>query len=902
MKLRKWQIFTGLLGALLLNPIPAFAQTVENTEAPGIPINTAETTENNHQAGSAGHGDYLPADYRVPADTPGADPKATPDAQGKVPHICAGKKLLHHSHVDAAYVTEIAGKMDISVVDGQSVVENPASVCVRLAPDARAEDGVEVSRWVVPGKSLFAFLGKPGDIIWRAPQEQIDNWRPVWAGIGAFDTAHEKVLPDYIKNGTVALSLLQAEGPGKVEVWRTIGQKELTRGLSTSENLPPLQLKIGAHGHWNWTFTKAGAYQLRFQASYEDVNKGQTATAPRDITWLVGSDAEVGLKPGTTSSVGEIKVSAEDLRAQMQAAGELTETPSPAPGAAPLSPEAARAQILQIVKEAWLPHPSTPSAYTLRGYFTADKKDDGTPFSRVAASIENKAGKRIENPVLEVPDSLQQDTPQGKRWILGAADRHSSLNFDFRQLDKEHRSEPVSFNIGVFNGPESARYLVEKRANTGKDNFSPLLDSASYPEEQYDSTGSLYQLIHVFDRPGFYEVAFDVQSTDNTGRFSYKSQTVYFAVGDSTIKELRHLTGEKDYAPLPADNPNQPGEAGTDSENTPDNSARQYLITSGHMDQALAYRAGKAQTFVEDTADPRQPRQHLSGSFAYAVPDSTHSQIPADARGYAELRRLAPQGVWALPEAQLEGVPWVGFSTLRVDYGQLNSAGVTVQITDFSGPGRFISGNDSLVTGGFAKRLDSADPHLHLHYAQPTHDHQAMYFTAPGKYQLTFLYTLHLKDGASLSLPLQATFLVGDKAIASAQKGTTPGTASEAPLPIEELLRRLNGNLPGENTGESAGTKSENALADSAASALAEVDTQILDSLLPESTNTEEKADGETDLAAESPLALLDPVNGTLETVNAPLWQWILLGAGIIAFTGASSWALLTRRKKERNN
>ena len=70
---------------------------------------------------------------------------------------------------------------------------------------------------VVPSGGLFDFIGKPGDIVWRAPQEQIDNWRPVWAGIGAFDTAHEVAQPEGILLDEVKLSIANSSA-GAVEV------------------------------------------------------------------------------------------------------------------------------------------------------------------------------------------------------------------------------------------------------------------------------------------------------------------------------------------------------------------------------------------------------------------------------------------------------------------------------------------------------------------------------------------------------------------------------------------------------------------------------------------------------------------------------------------------------------
>ena len=182
------------------------------------------------------------------------------------------------------------------------------------------------------------------------------------------------------------------------------------------------------------------------------------------------------------------------------------------------------------------------------------------------------------------------------------------------------------------------------------------------------------------------------------------------------------------------------------------------------MDQAMSLKDGKAEVFVDDTADPRHPVHRASGTFAYAVPDSTHAKIPAGAKGYSELAAAAPEGVWSLPETQLEGIPWVGFSTQRVDYSQLSSKGVEVAMRNFTGPGRLVTGFSSLFEG-FTPRLDSMKPDIVLRYLFGSHDHQAFYFTKPGRYSTDFVYTAHLADGSTIEKTLHVIFLVGDDAI-----------------------------------------------------------------------------------------------------------------------------------------
>ncbi|MCI7513905.1 choice-of-anchor M domain-containing protein, partial [Schaalia hyovaginalis] len=315
---------------------------------------------------------------------------------------------------------------------------------------------------------------------------------------------------------------------------------------------------------------------------------------------------------------------------------------------------------------------------------------------------------------------------------------------------------------------------------------------------------------------------YSISADDVAKNHSYASRVAYFVVGDAAIRALKEIDAEKKQ-PTPApDAPSQSG--GTSGSKDPVSPSAPaegetsggaaasplHLITEGHMDQALALKDGKAQVFVLDTVDPRKPVTRESGTFAYAVPDRTHAMIPGTAKGYEELRAAAPKGVWSLPETQIEGIPWVGFSTERVDYSALGPAGVTVRLANFTGPGRLITGNTSLFDG-FVTRLDSLKPDTVISYRFGSHDHQAFYFTAPGRYATDFVYTAHLKDGTSVDKTLRAVFLVGDAAIAKNVAGgaaPAPGSASGSAssgrgrlLPIDELVASLNAAARAESSG-----------------------------------------------------------------------------------------------------
>lgn len=843
--------FTGLLTAAALLAAPILVAPVAHatpsetvsptgytsdgsgsTNAEAAPSSLGAPDDPEHLPGEAGYGDLVPADLTVPAGSPGADPEATPGPDGRVPHVCAGRKLLHHAHVDAAYVTRVDQTFTVTVVDGRKVVKDPNSVCVRLAPDARSSDSQEVSRMVVPSDGLFDFIGKPGDIVWRAPQEQIDNWRPVWAGIGAFDTAHEVAQPEGILLDEVKLSIANSSGPGAVEVWRTVGTNSLTRGLSSDPSLAPLSLQAGSHGHWNWTFSKAGVYRLDMVASYTStLSQRAVNSLPSTITWLVGSDDEVGLPEGTTTSLTPIRTTAEQVKEKMIASGELSTEETPAEPEPPFTQAEARKQIEALFGSAAKApaSPSSPSHYVYKGTFTDDVRA-GVPIKRVTLDVSANGTSIPGEPILEIPDSLKQTTADGDRWVLPTSGEHGSLGFDFTGMPAELRSEPAVYSVDTFDGPKGGRYI----AGTVTDGaMNVTLDTTRDPNRGFTVDAVAVPLAHVFTKPGVYTVGFNIETRDKDGNFSYKSRSAHFVVGDAAISALRAITAENNgEAPSPSPSPNpadpgadappsggaQPGNPSTPDPANPSTPSRPgdsaiHIITEGHMDQAMSLKDGKAEVFVDDTADPRHPVHRASGTFAYAVPDSTHAKIPAGAKGYSELAAAAPEGVWSLPETQLEGIPWVGFSTQRVDYSQLSSKGVEVAMRNFTGPGRLVTGVSSLFEG-FTPRLDSTKPDMVLRYLFGSHDHQAFYFTKPGRYSTDFVFTAHLADGSTIEKTLHAIFLVGDEAI---KRGAEPDPAPApnpepapspepgAPLPIDELVAKLNAeshrNWTNPNTG-----------------------------------------------------------------------------------------------------
>ena len=256
-------------------------------------LQRAQATPTGHKPGTTSDGPTVGKDVKNPAT-------------GKT-HVCAGRKLLYNAHVDAIYGTYNKGKPDVMVVDGQQPV--PADdVCLRLAPDAI--DGKEASRIKVPNKKALSFLGKPGTVLWHAPQNAdfTNQWRPIWAGLGAFDPAHELKVPTDFAEPNLHFHMKKFSGPGDMEVFfHNSSRPTPERVLSTKEGLKNYDYKVGGHGHFGWTFSKPGLYQLTMQWDVKKKDGSTVKSAARTINWLVGSDKQVGLPEGTTTGLNKIK-------------------------------------------------------------------------------------------------------------------------------------------------------------------------------------------------------------------------------------------------------------------------------------------------------------------------------------------------------------------------------------------------------------------------------------------------------------------------------------------------------------------------------------------------------------------------------------------------------------------
>ncbi|MCS1408822.1 MAG: hypothetical protein M2R45_01999 [Verrucomicrobia subdivision 3 bacterium] len=114
----------------------------------------------------------------------------------------------------------------------------------------------------VPRNSAFAFLGAPGDSIYRLPQDEQEN--VLFLGI-----AGDEIETGIFQNDEVHLQLTSVEGPGSVFLYETdaFGLPEVffdsSNGLSDADRFP---LAVGGHKHQNWAFTDPGIYRVGMTA------------------------------------------------------------------------------------------------------------------------------------------------------------------------------------------------------------------------------------------------------------------------------------------------------------------------------------------------------------------------------------------------------------------------------------------------------------------------------------------------------------------------------------------------------------------------------------------------------------------------------------------------------------
>ncbi|MBT1018218.1 anchored repeat-type ABC transporter permease subunit [Canibacter sp. lx-72] len=189
-------------------------------------------------------------------------------------------RVIGSVHADAvsAYVDKgklvLAGAADVDI-DGDGVIDrgsrlDPGKTVFHLASQAKQE---------LPDDADFEFLGKPGENVWLAPQQQDQSL--IWLG---FNTEDESVVTA-VGEGAIAVKLKSVKGPGALEIFQH-GITGPDRLFSSVTELVSWQMHAPQHAHANWAFTKEGVYYLTFEMSAKI--KGEQQSASASYVFVVG--------------------------------------------------------------------------------------------------------------------------------------------------------------------------------------------------------------------------------------------------------------------------------------------------------------------------------------------------------------------------------------------------------------------------------------------------------------------------------------------------------------------------------------------------------------------------------------------------------------------------------------
>lgn len=455
---------------------------------------------------------------------------------GKIDHPCAGRKLLYHSHNDALYGTYKNDKLTVMAVDGQQVTDQE-KVCFRLAPDADA-DGNDVSTLTVPEDGSLDFLGEPGSTVWAAPQsaDWTDSWRPIWSGLGAFDPAHEAgEIPDNFVDDVMHFDLVDMDGPGDVNVFFSSRVGDPERLFSSAEeDMRTITYDVGDHGHFTWTFSEPGIYEMTWQGRAELDSGGTERSEPVTQYWLVGDDATVGLPEGTTTDL-RTPNTAQDT-ASPSASPSTSATPTQRPKPLPSTTPAAPADRRKLITSGHM-----DMALVAEGASIGAKLiDDSDPH--------NQAQRESGSFIFAVPDAARKTLPAGASesfpdapeamWILPQAQEKNLPWLGFSTIrvaaDALAQGSKVTVAMRDVSGPgriytwhEDLRGL---RVELDSGDASKRLE---YPVNAHDHQG------FGFTEPGAYTATFTFSGTSADGRDFSEDLVATFAVGDGAVTAAR---------------------------------------------------------------------------------------------------------------------------------------------------------------------------------------------------------------------------------------------------------------------------------------------------------------------------------------------------------------------------
>ncbi|AZA13347.1 choice-of-anchor M domain-containing protein [Corynebacterium choanae] len=601
------------IAALVTASLIIAAPTLTIPAAPAVAEPSTNTVEHRpaHRPGLGSSPVTLPAD--------------TVDTTTGSTHVCSGRKLLYHGHVDAAYITrDSRGELTIAAVDGAEVLPSD-QVCMRLGPDSFA--GREVSRMVVPDDPKLRFLGAPGTILWHAPFELTDGWRPIWAGFGAFDPTHEWAVPTDFVGNTIELSITDFSGPGDMEVFNYLPGWDRAIRLLSSSDIRRRTVEVGGHGHMNWTFSKPGIYTITWQARGRHFDGSIEQSAPITQYWLVGSDGDVHLPAGTSIGLGSTGTTAESIRESMGLAAPTT-TGRQTPTITSTQPLIAETTLAQQYTAAWPPDTlaTTITTGAVTNHLAYDEDDYLEPY--FTTDHGDKLGSTVW---LEIPDDqlvcADEHDPYLRELITRAGtnsffttaatagESAAQLIFDTTGIDYTKLNEQkLIYSPDAATG---AAGLIAIGVNT-QGTFTPVYTTGGANTKPLQLfTADTHPVQALISAPGIYQQTITVRGQTPGGDYTSGWVNLRFIVGNETINYWRSKHGATNLLPT---NPNR--------------QCSRTITTADPFDYPILPTT--ATINPSNPTDPDKPATHTdhptdhSNPHTPTTPAATHPTTPAE--------------------------------------------------------------------------------------------------------------------------------------------------------------------------------------------------------------------------------------------------------------------------------
>lgn len=155
----------------------------------------------------------------------------------------------------------------------------------------------------VPENETYRFLGKPGTLLYRAPQlPDMNTYAPIWLGMGA-----DRDIPtDNFRDQNFTLDLLGVNGPGKVEFFGSGDATYAYRMLSSHDpKYRSYWMTAGTHTHNDTTFTKPGRYEITYRVSARTTAGQLIQSPPQTMSYQVGGTNPAGSIPNVVDAYNQ---------------------------------------------------------------------------------------------------------------------------------------------------------------------------------------------------------------------------------------------------------------------------------------------------------------------------------------------------------------------------------------------------------------------------------------------------------------------------------------------------------------------------------------------------------------------------------------------------------------------